>query len=81
MRALIFTLSVVLLSACQPSANTKDYPVLPDGLKDCKFYSVSDGVSYITVARCPNSSTTVKTSGKGNKTSITIDGQEYVPRP
>jgi len=80
-RLVIVALSVLTLSACQPNASKIDYPVLPEELKDCKFYSVSDGVAYITVARCPNSATTVKTSGKSSKTTITIDGQEYVPRP
>lgn len=78
---IVIVFVVALLAACQPYAKKQEYPVLPKELEDCKFYRVSDGPSYITVARCPNSSTAVKTSGKASKTSITIDGQEYVPRP
>jgi hypothetical protein len=81
MKSIVIVLSTALLVACQPYAQQEKYPVLPEELQDCKFYRISDGASYITVARCPNSTTTVKTSGKGSKTSITIDGQQYVPRP
>lgn len=81
MRAVSIALSAVLLAACHPYAKEETYPVLPAELQDCKFYRVSDGGSYITVARCPNSATAAKTSGKNSKTSITIDGKEYVPRP
>jgi len=80
MKLIFISLLALILSACQPSANTKDYPVLPDDLKDCKFYSVSDGVANITVARCSNSITTVKTGGKNSKTTITIDGKEYIEK-
>jgi hypothetical protein len=80
MRKIVLLCFPFVLAACQPNAQTKDYPVLPEALKDCKFYSVSDGVSYINVARCPNSSTTVKTTGKNSRTTITIDGKEYVEK-
>lgn len=46
------------LAGCQPSAREESYPVLPDGLKDCKFYTISQGnLGYMRVVRCPNSST------------------------
>ena len=59
-------LAVGVLSACTPNTTeeTSSY-VLPEGLKDCKvFVMQANGLSRITVVRCPNSQTAVKTSGK-----------------
>lgn len=78
---LVIVVSALMLAACQPYAKQETYPVLPVELQDCKFYRVSDGNTYITIARCPNSSIAVKTHSKSPKTTITIDGQEYVSRP
>ena len=71
----------VLLTGCKPSAEVKNYSVLPDELKDCKFFRLMDeNGSTITVARCPNSTTTVRQSDKANTTSVIIDGKEYSPK-
>lgn len=57
----IFVLCVsVLIVGCSPSARELNYPVLPEGLKDCKFYEVSSGGNSITVVRCPGSTTTTR---------------------
>ena len=67
------------LAACDPHAEQVVFPVLPDALKDCTFHYVSSGGNGITVARCPNSTTsTTYPSGKTKRTSVVIDGAEYV---
>jgi hypothetical protein len=72
---------VLCLAACSPDARVKNYPVLPDELKDCKFFRLTDGDgASITVARCPNSTTAVRQSDKSGTTSVVIDGREYTPR-
>ncbi len=70
-----------LLSACDPSAKQVAFPVLPNELKDCTFHYISDGNYGITVARCPNSTTsTTYLSGKTARTTVVIDGVEYTKK-
>jgi hypothetical protein len=77
----LFIIALVVLAGCTPSAKVKDYPVLPEELKDCKFFRITDGEgSNITVARCPNSTTTVRKNDKSGTTSVIIDGKEYSPK-
>lgn len=74
-------LIVVFLAACTPTAKEVLPPVLPEGLKDCKFYELFDGGSYMKVVRCPSSSTsTTYRQGKTNKNTVLIDGVEYVSK-
>jgi len=71
-----FILLCVLLTitGCMPSASQLDFPVLPDGLKDCKFFYLRDGSgTNITVARCPNSTTTVVSNGKYKAESLVVE--------
>jgi hypothetical protein len=73
----ILILSLVLLTGCGPYAKETRWPVMPEGLQDCKIYNLSDGNGHaITVARCPLSATTVKNSNKTPSTAITIDSTE-----
>ena len=73
----IFILSMVILTGCGPYAKETQWPVMPEGLQDCKIYNLSDGNGHaITVARCPLSSTTVKNSNKLSTTSITVENTE-----
>ena len=73
----ILILSLMLLTGCGPYAKETHWPILPEGLQDCKIYNLSDGNGHaITVARCPLSATTVKNSNKTPSTSITIDSTE-----
>jgi len=74
--------TVALLTGCEPSAKVRTYPVLPDELKDCKFFYLNggDGVGSITVGRCPNSTTTVQMNNKARTTTVVIDGKEYVTK-
>ena len=68
---------IVLLTGCEPSATPKNFTVLPDELKDCKFFVLSnDHGSSITVGRCPNSTTTVQMNNKARTTSVIVDGKE-----
>jgi len=57
MKKLIMALVVVCLVGCEKS--TKEISGtfnMPEELKDCKMYSLSDGVSSVYVVRCPQSS-------------------------
>ena len=73
----ILGILVCILAGCGPYAKETRWPVLPEGLQDCKIYNLSDGNGHaITVARCPLSATTGKNSNKIPATSITIDSTE-----
>ena len=72
--------ATVVLVGCSPSYEAMSMPVLPDELKDCKFYYVSNGDRGMRVVRCPNSTTsTTYTSGKTTRTDVVIDGVTYRP--
>ena len=75
-------LTLVLLAGCTPSANEQTWPVLPEGLKDCKFYKLTDdSANTIKVARCPMSSASISyQSGKVTATTVVIDGVEYTKK-
>jgi len=77
MNKLILLCVLLAITGCTPSATQLDFPVLPDGLKGCKFFYLRDGsgTSVITVARCPNSTTSVESGGKYKRTSITAEEQ------
>ena len=72
--------AAVVLAGCSPGYESLGMPVLPDELKDCKFYRVSNGEISMRVVRCPNSTTsTTYTSGKTTRTDVVIDGMTYRP--
>ena len=74
-------LTTLMLAGCEPSATEKVWPVMPAALQDCKFYRLQDAEgNALNVARCPLSTTTVKTQAKNPVTTITVDGTEYVPK-
>lgn len=68
---------LVLIAACSPSVKPTN-PIgdlqLPAELQDCKFFRLSDGITSLNVARCPNSTTSVTTTGKNPVTTITASG-------
>jgi hypothetical protein len=67
-------LSAVFLAGCGQSVSSLDYPV-PEELKDCAFYKLTNGADAIKVVRCPNSTTSVTyRDGKHDQTSVVIDG-------
>lgn len=75
MKKTLVILSVVLLSACTPSAEdvSRSYAPPPE-LKDCTFHVLrSDSGGRLTVVRCPNSSTTTTTGGKNSRTVSVVD--------
>ena len=82
MKSLMVVLGVVILTGCEPSyeEKTQNFTILPDELKDCKFYSVrSNTGSNLDIVRCPNSTTsTPYKSGKTTATTVVIDGKKYV---
>ena len=73
---------LLVLAGCSPSASVRDFPILPDELKDCKFFRLKDahGNPSITVARCPNSTTTVINGDKHKTTAVVVDGSEGVSK-
>ena len=74
----LIALVVLGLSACEPAAKIRDFPVRPKFLEDCQFARLTDADgNSITVGRCPNSTTTVVVPGKSPVTTITVDGVEY----
>lgn len=80
-KLLLVLLSMLSLSACDPSAQNINYPVLPSELKDCTFHHLFNGSVSIYVTRCPNSTTSTKyASGKSSQTAVVIDGVEYVKK-
>lgn len=81
MKRIILIATLALLAGCEPGAKQINFPVVPDELKDCKFFEVTDTNNFrITVARCPNSSTTVQMNNKARTTSVIVDGKEYVQK-
>lgn len=68
---------MLLIQGCEPGYTRKNFPVLPDELKDCNFYVVDSGNGNdVLIARCPNSSTTTKYMvGKTPVNSIVIEGE------
>lgn len=78
----LIIIATLLLSACTPSGHEVVMPVIPDGLKDCKFFKLTDeNGTVIRVVRCPMSSTSATyQSGKVSTTTVVIDGMEYVKK-
>ena len=72
--------AAIILAGCNPGYEAMSMPVLPDELKDCKFYFVSNSEVRMRIVRCPNSATsTTYTSGKTTRTDVVIDGVIYRP--
>lgn len=79
MKKIITIVALMMLSGCfKNSYSTVNFPETPPELSDCKFFNMSnkDG-EYITVARCPNSTTSTISGGKHKKKVVVIDGVEY----
>lgn len=61
---LILIISLLILSGCNSEVYEMKSNVIPEGLKDCKFYYIYDptenSVGEMKIVRCPNSSTSVK---------------------
>lgn len=83
MKHFLIVLTGFLLIGCTPETTdiTGNF-VLPNELSDCKiFYMRPSDVGSITVARCPNSTTsTTYSSGKTTHTTIVVDGVEYIKK-
>lgn len=81
MKLLMIILSVIMLAGCEPSykEKTQNFTILPDELKDCKFYDVrSNTGSNLKIVRCPNSTvSTTYNNGKTTLTTVVIDGKKY----
>ena len=71
----IILVSLLLLTGCEAKTTEKRNFILPGGMEDCKVYSMSNGRGiYITVVRCPNSSTSTSYScGKTTCNASVID--------
>lgn len=80
MKKVLMIAAIIGLSGCSNGYSEKNFPVVPDELKDCRFFALTnDSGAHITVARCPNSATTTTyKSGKTTKATVVIDGATYV---
>lgn len=76
--------AAIIAAGCTPKAEDvgATYSVRPKELADCGFYHLTNvNGGRLTVVRCPNSTTSVtEPSGKSTKTTITVDGVEYVKK-
>jgi hypothetical protein len=77
--AVAVPVALVALAACTPSANEDTTSwTIPEGLKDCKIFRMSDSVGTVLyVMRCPNSATASRIGGKQPKRAVVIDGVTY----
>jgi len=83
MKRVLLALAAIALVSCSPSAKEGTIipnEVIPEGLKDCKFYILkSSSGGKLHVIRCPNSSVSTATTGKHPVHSATIDEPAGVP--
>ena len=71
----LIIIALLLLTGCSNSYKELSFPVLPDGLKDCQFFLITNTSGYqLQVIRCPGSSvsTTYKT---GKSTQSVLVGE------
>ena len=63
MKLLILT-SLLVLASCSPSYEdqTGRFTQMPEALKNCKIYYISNGDDGMSVVHCPNAETTTKYS-------------------
>jgi hypothetical protein len=75
-------LFILGLTGCDNKYSTMNFPIIPDELKDCKFYNVQNEKGQsVNVVRCPNSATsTTYQVGKTRSTTVVIDGVEYIQK-
>lgn len=77
-RLLIALLAAMAVAGCSDSARTVNFPAMPADFADCKVVRVSNSNgAELTLARCPNSTTTTRTTGKNPRTTIVVDGKTY----
>lgn len=73
---IIFLLALlVLITGCENAAKELKFPVLPPDLQDCKIYYLTNEKGFnITIARCPNSTTTTNyKQGKSSHSTVVVD--------
>lgn len=74
MNKAMIALAMLALAGCTPRVEEVSYP-MPEGLKDCQSYRLTnESGSQIVVIRCPNSNVTAKTGGKNSKTTVVAEG-------
>lgn len=76
LKIVLFSLIIITMTGCRPESKTSSWQSNIDAtpaLKDCQAVALINGLDILTVVRCPNSTTTTKTSDKFSKTSIVID--------
>lgn len=71
----LILLSLLLVGCDRETVENTNNWILPEGLKDCKvYYMSSSSGGYMTVMRCPNSTTSVTyPQGKTKATSVTTE--------
>ena len=75
MKKLIMALVIVCLIGCGKSTEEISGSFnFPEELKDCKMYILSNGIKYVIIVRCPQSSTsTTYNCGKTTCSSMTVE--------
>ena len=84
MKTLTIATALLFLSGCKWTDNRAEelkFVAMPMELADCRVFFVRDtSAGSMTVARCPNSTTTTSVQmGKVKAVAIVVDGVEYVP--
>lgn len=77
MKKLIIIVVMALLAGCSDSAREVHVNIMPEGLKDCRYYELVVQGNTVKVMRCPNSTTSTnwrQQSGKSNvgRTSVVV---------
>lgn len=78
MKKIAIAAIAMFLIACTPSTKESTGFIMPEGLKDCKVFSLFDGITRIYVTRCGFE---VGTSQPGksarHSTTIELNGKKY----
>lgn len=78
MKKLLILAAIFALAGCSNNYKNVVFPVKPKELDDCGFFRLENTKGqYLYVVRCPNSQTTVGTTGKSSQQVVVIDGVEY----
>ena len=76
MKKILILITLLLLSCSKETTEHSDEYILPEGLKDCKVYTMVGGClsAVINVVRCPSSETgTTYNMGKTTMHVVTVE--------
>lgn len=76
-RISLILLTIFALAGCESRTTELHDFILPEGLKDCKIYFMTNGVNHVTITRCPNSSTSTEyKTGKTTSSSAVVEDSQ-----